>query len=46
MDGEIGNKKVYDPRSYLKAGEQAMADRIAVAVTDLLSDGKTLFGQV
>jgi fructose-bisphosphate aldolase class II len=46
VDGEIGNKKAYDPRSYLKAGEQAMADRIAEAVTDLLSDGKTLFGQV
>src|SRR6201995_1561588 len=28
IDGEVGNKKVYDPRSYLKAGETAMADRI------------------
>ena len=46
IDGEIGNKKVYDPRSYLKAGEQAMADRVCVACGDLLSEGKTLFGQI
>ena len=25
VDGEIGNKKVYDPRSYLKAAEKGMA---------------------
>jgi fructose-bisphosphate aldolase class II len=46
IDGEIGNKKVYDPRSYLKAGEQAMSDRVCVACGDLLSKGKTLFGQI
>jgi fructose-bisphosphate aldolase class II len=46
IDGEIGNKKVYDPRSYLKAGEQGMADRVCVACADLLSEGKTLFGQI
>lgn len=46
IDGEIGNKKVYDPRSYLKAGEQAMSDRVCVACSDLLSEGKTLFGQI
>jgi fructose-bisphosphate aldolase class II len=45
-DGEIGNKKVYDPRSYLKKGEENMAARIARACEDLLSPGKTLFGQV
>lgn len=45
VDGEIGNKKVYDPRSYLKAAEQSMTDRVAEAVSDLRSDGKTLFGQ-
>ena len=28
IDGEVGNKKVYDPRSYLKAAEQGMADRV------------------
>ena len=46
IDGEIGNKKVYDPRSYLKKGEQGMSERVAVACSDLLSEGKTLFGQV
>lgn len=45
-DGEIGNKKVYDPRSYLKKGEENMAARIARACEDLLSPGKTLFGKV
>jgi len=46
VDGEVGNKKVYDPRSYLKAAEQGMAARVGVACSDLLSDGKTLAGQV
>ena len=45
VDGEIGNKKLYDPRSYLKKGEQSMSERVAVACDDLLSDGKSLFGQ-
>ena len=46
VDGEVGNKKLYDPRSYLKAAEQGMAARVATACTDLRSDGKTLFGQI
>lgn len=46
IDGEIGNKKLYDPRSYLKAAEKAMAARVARACEDLLSTGKTLFGSV
>jgi fructose-bisphosphate aldolase, class II len=46
IDGEIGNKKLYDPRSYLKAAEQAMSDRVRVACDDLLSSGKTLFGKI
>jgi fructose-bisphosphate aldolase class II len=45
IDGEIGNKKLYDPRSYLKAAEQGMAERVCVACDDLLSAGKTLFGR-
>ena len=28
IDGEVGNKKVYDPRSYLKAAETGMAARV------------------
>lgn len=46
IDGEIGNKKMYDPRGYLKKAEQSMADRISRGCEDLLCVGKTLFGQV
>lgn len=46
VDGEIGNKKAYDPRAYLKAAEQGMAARIAVACDDLLSTGKSIGGDV
>src|SRR5699024_8848939 len=28
VDGEVGDKKKYDPRSYLKVAEQAMAERV------------------
>ncbi|HZZ49217.1 MAG TPA: class II fructose-bisphosphate aldolase [Pseudonocardia sp.] len=42
VDGEVGNKKVYDPRSYLKAGETAMADRIVQACQNLNSAGRRL----
>lgn len=44
IDGEVGNKKFYDPRSYLKAGEEAMADRVKEACEDLRAVGKTLVG--
>jgi fructose-bisphosphate aldolase class II len=46
VDGEIGDKKIYDPRSYLKKAEESMAARVSVACGNLLSEGKTLFGQV
>lgn len=42
IDGEVGNKKVYDPRSYLKKAEAAMAARVVEACTDLHSVGTTL----
>src|SRR6201991_3231357 len=42
VDGEVGNKKVYDPRSYLKAAEVGMADRIVLACQNLSSAGRTL----
>ncbi|KQS63887.1 class II fructose-bisphosphate aldolase [Modestobacter sp. Leaf380] len=41
VDGEVGNKKVYDPRTYMKAAEIGMAARIQVACEDLLSAGKS-----
>ncbi len=42
VDGEVGNKKKYDPRVYLKAAEAAMADRVKEACEDLRCVGKTL----
>ena len=44
IDGEVGNKKAYDPRSYLKAAEQGMAARITKACEDLKSVGRMLAG--
>ena len=44
IDGEVGNKKVYDPRSYLKKAEANMRDRVELAVDDLQAAGTTLFG--
>ncbi|MFI0448154.1 class II fructose-bisphosphate aldolase [Actinomadura sp. 6N118] len=42
VDGEVGNKKKYDPRSYGKAAEEAMASRIVTACENLLCAGKKL----
>ena len=33
VDGEVGNKKAYDPRSYLTLAEKAMAARVEQAAT-------------
>jgi fructose-bisphosphate aldolase, class II len=44
VDGEVGNKKAYDPRSYLKSAEQSMSVRVAKACEDLKSAGRTLAG--
>jgi fructose-bisphosphate aldolase, class II len=44
VDGEVGNKKTYDPRSYLKVAEQAMATRVTQACDDLRSAGRMLAG--
>ncbi|SES32750.1 class II fructose-bisphosphate aldolase [Corynebacterium cystitidis] len=42
IDGEVGNKKVYDPRSYMKKAEQSMSERIIEACNDLNSAGKSV----
>jgi fructose-bisphosphate aldolase class II len=42
VDGEVGNKKSYDPRAYLKKAEEAMAARVGEACDDLDSAGQTL----
>ena len=40
VDGEVGNKKAYDPRAWGKAGEASMAARVVRACEDLLSAGQ------
>jgi fructose-bisphosphate aldolase class II len=42
VDGEIGSKKAYDPRSYGKLAEAGMAARVTHACQDLLSAGHKL----
>lgn len=46
VDGEIGNKKQYDPRTYLKLGEAGVANRLKRACDDLRSAGQTIVGKV
>ncbi len=46
IDGEVGDKKCYDPRAYLKLGEKGIAQRLVVAAQNLLSEGKTLYGKI
>jgi fructose-bisphosphate aldolase class II len=43
INGEVGNKQAYDPRTYLALGESAMAERVKKAVADLGGAGSTLF---
>jgi fructose-bisphosphate aldolase class II len=42
VDGEVGNKKAYDPRTWGKAAEEAMAKRVVQACDDLRSVGTSL----
>jgi fructose-bisphosphate aldolase class II len=41
VDGEVGNKKVYDPRAWGKLAEASMAARVAQAANQLGSAGKS-----
>ena len=43
VDGDVGNKKVYDPRIYLSLAETAMAERVKQAVAELRGLGTTMF---
>jgi fructose-bisphosphate aldolase class II len=45
IDGEMGDKKTYDPRAYLRPAEAGMKGRVIQAATDLRSLGQTLFGR-
>lgn len=42
VDGEVGNKKAYDPRAWGKIAESAMAARVVQATQQLGSAGKSL----
>ncbi len=42
VDGDVGNKKVYDPRIYLSLAETAMAERVKQAVAELRGLGTTM----
>lgn len=41
IDGQYGNKKAYDPRSWGKPAETAMAERVVQAAVSLGSAGRT-----
>jgi fructose-bisphosphate aldolase, class II len=40
---DVADKKLFDPRSYLKKAEESMAARVTKACQDLKSEGKTIF---
>jgi len=42
VDGEVGDKKAYDPRSYLALAEAAMAERVKQAAAELRATGTTM----
>jgi fructose-bisphosphate aldolase, class II len=42
VDGEVGHKKAYDPRSYLALAETAMAERVKLAVGELRAAGTAM----
>ena len=42
VDGDVGDKKAYDPRPYMTRAENAMAARVVRATTELRSAGTTM----
>ena len=42
IDGEVGNKKAYDPRAWGKSAEAGLAARVVEAAQQLRSAGKTI----
>jgi fructose-bisphosphate aldolase class II len=42
IDGEVGEKKAYDPRSYMKKAEANMSERVVEACNDLHSAGRSI----
>jgi fructose-bisphosphate aldolase class II len=44
IDGEVGNKKAYDPRAWGKSAEAGMAARVVTACENLSSTGTSVTG--
>ena len=42
VDGDVGRKKAYDPRSWGKVAEESMTARVVEACQDLMSAGKKI----
>jgi fructose-bisphosphate aldolase class II len=42
VDGDVGNKKAYDPRAWGKLAEAGMSVRVVEAATELGSNGKSM----
>jgi fructose-bisphosphate aldolase, class II len=42
VDGDVGSKKAYDPRSYGKTAEESMAARVVQGCEELLSAGQKI----
>ena len=42
VDGDVGDKKAYDPRSWGKAAEESMTARVVEACQDLMSAGQQM----
>jgi len=45
VDGEVGSKKAYDPRTWGKIAEEGMAQRVVRACEDLRSAGTSISGK-
>lgn len=42
IEQEVGNKKFYDPRAWMKKAETAMTERVCQSIKDLKSDGRSI----
>ena len=45
IEGEVGSKKHYDPRAWMKAAEKSMTERIYQSINDLRCENTTIFNK-
>lgn len=43
VEGEVGSKKHYDPRAWMKKAETVMSERIHQSIKDLRCEGRSIF---